>query len=223
MSDEDQPELGPRWTDRQRKFVNEYFLDLHAARAAVRAGYKPESAAQRATRLMNHPRFRHVQDEIQRRRDADGQRYAHLRDQIVQERCRIAFADLGELLDTAGEVRSMKDVPEEVRRAVQEFKISTYHTADGQRVTQITCKLYSKNEALTALEKITGISRERIEHSGTVNVVAARQELEALISSLGPPADGQDLPAPTADQPFFWERSPAPEWPGHVRDRAAQN
>lgn len=39
-------------TDKQRRFIDEYLIDLNAGQAAIRAGYAPSSARQHACRLL---------------------------------------------------------------------------------------------------------------------------------------------------------------------------
>src|SRR5579859_4228050 len=41
-------------SDRQRKFIAEYLIDLNATKAAVRAGYSPRSAADIGHALLRH-------------------------------------------------------------------------------------------------------------------------------------------------------------------------
>lgn len=42
-------------TEKQKRFVREWLVDMNGARAAVRAGYSEKSAAQTASRLMKDP------------------------------------------------------------------------------------------------------------------------------------------------------------------------
>jgi len=41
-------------TKKQKKFVNEYFVDFNASAAAIRAGYAEASARQQASRLLSN-------------------------------------------------------------------------------------------------------------------------------------------------------------------------
>ncbi|MFX5714154.1 terminase small subunit, partial [Acinetobacter baumannii] len=44
-----------RITDKIRRLVDEYLLDLNAAQAAIRAGYSPRTAKQIAYETLNKP------------------------------------------------------------------------------------------------------------------------------------------------------------------------
>lgn len=49
------PKKGHGISLRHQRFCDEYLIDLHGARAAIRAGYKEKDAAITAARLLNHP------------------------------------------------------------------------------------------------------------------------------------------------------------------------
>lgn len=41
-------------TDKQKRFCDEYLIDLNATQAAIRAGYSPKTAEQTASRLLRN-------------------------------------------------------------------------------------------------------------------------------------------------------------------------
>lgn len=45
-------------TEKQRRFADEYLIDLNATQAAIRAGYSPKSAKQHAHVLLERPQIR---------------------------------------------------------------------------------------------------------------------------------------------------------------------
>ena len=45
-------------TNRQKRFVEEYLIDLNARQAAIRAGYSPKTAQEQASRLLANVRFK---------------------------------------------------------------------------------------------------------------------------------------------------------------------
>lgn len=53
-----------RWTNKQRAFVDEYFVDFNGTQAAIRAGYPEASAASVASENLRKP---HIAEEIARR------------------------------------------------------------------------------------------------------------------------------------------------------------
>lgn len=42
-------------TDKQKRFIEEYLIDLNATQAAIRAGYSPDTAQQQSYELMTKP------------------------------------------------------------------------------------------------------------------------------------------------------------------------
>lgn len=51
-------------TEKQRRFVREWLVDMNGTRAAIRAGYSEKSAAQTANRLMKLPEVRKYRDTL---------------------------------------------------------------------------------------------------------------------------------------------------------------
>lgn len=189
MAEDKAEDYEDRLTPLQRRFVQEYLVDRIAGRAAKRAGYAPDTANQAAYKLLNGADYAHVQQAIRDALEADAQRYIALKDRIVLERCRIAFADLSEALDDDGEVLALDEIGSDLRAAITEWKETTFLGQDGEPQVVRRLKLASKNEALTALEKITGLTKDRVEHSGALDVKAARTDLEQILRQLGSPTD----------------------------------
>ena len=77
-------------TDKQKRFVDEYLIDLNATQAAIRSGYSEKSAARIAIELLNKT---HVQAEIQRRQSKREKRTEITQDMVVKELARVAFAN----------------------------------------------------------------------------------------------------------------------------------
>ena len=80
--------------DQERRFCEEYLVDLNAKRAALRAGYAPGTAnnAYRWVRTRNPVKPR-VRAEIDRMMEERARRIGVDADQVVQALARIAFAD----------------------------------------------------------------------------------------------------------------------------------
>lgn len=55
-------------TDKQKRFVREWLVDMNGTRAAIRAGYSEKSAAQTASRLMRDPAVREYRDELMKQK-----------------------------------------------------------------------------------------------------------------------------------------------------------
>jgi phage terminase small subunit len=59
----DAPEKEIKMTDKQKKFCEEYLIDLNATQAAIRAGYSEDSARQIGTDTLSKTYIRKYIDE----------------------------------------------------------------------------------------------------------------------------------------------------------------
>ena len=133
-------------------------------KAAVAAGY-PDSIAERAHNWVKlkrensqKPDFWDIVKQAKRRR------LSHLdatRERVMLEYSRIAFFDPEQMYDPdTGLLLHIKDMPEDTRRAIAGFDVTTNQQAE--RVAKI--KLNQKNNALKDLSLILGITKETVVH-----------------------------------------------------------
>lgn len=77
-------------TDKQRRFVEEYLIDLNATQAAIRAGYKPTNAQETGTENLQKPIVKAAIDRLKAERSVktliEGEK-------VVKALCAIAFID----------------------------------------------------------------------------------------------------------------------------------
>src|SRR5690242_20495846 len=94
---------GRKLTPKQERFVAEYLVDLNAAAAYHRAGYKVKNgnvAAVEGHNLLRNPKIAQaVGAAIQARAD----RVEVRQDAVVRELAAVAFSDLGQILDFSGD------------------------------------------------------------------------------------------------------------------------
>ena len=77
-------------TPKQRRFVEEYLVDLNATAAALRAGYSAKTAAQVGYQLLQKPA---VQEAIQAAMEDRAKRTSITQDRVVAELAKVAFAN----------------------------------------------------------------------------------------------------------------------------------
>ncbi|MCZ6860512.1 MAG: terminase small subunit, partial [Alphaproteobacteria bacterium] len=77
-------------TPRQRRFVEEYLVDLNATGAAKRAGYTVRSASDHGYRLLRNPAIAAAVAKAQNKRAARTRVSA---DRVVTELAKVAFGD----------------------------------------------------------------------------------------------------------------------------------
>src|SRR5690348_12161649 len=81
-SSEDCPMTKDALSPRQRRFVEEYLVDLNATKAAIRAGYSERTARQMAAENLSKP---DIQAAIAEAQDARAQRVQISADRVIQE------------------------------------------------------------------------------------------------------------------------------------------
>ncbi len=77
-------------TPRQRRFVQEYLIDLNASQAAKRAGYSARSARTTGQKILHHPAVAAAIESAQEKR---AQRTRVTADRVVTELAKVAFGD----------------------------------------------------------------------------------------------------------------------------------
>lgn len=78
-------------TARQKRFVEEYLVDLNVTQAAIRAGYSPKSAYSVGHETMKNPE---IQSAIQEHQDALSRRTEITQEMVIAELAKIAFHDI---------------------------------------------------------------------------------------------------------------------------------
>lgn len=173
----------PKLTEKQKRFVQEYLVDLNATQAAIRAGYSEKSAARIAVELLNKSQ---VSAELQRAMKDREKRVEITQDMVLQELANIAFSngsDFAEVIGGSVVVKNTKEIATERRQAIASIK----ETKDG-----IEVKTYDKVRALELVGRHLGMFDGKPKETGQNAVESflkatkpSREDLEALY-------DGED-------------------------------
>lgn len=145
-------------TDRQEQFCKEYIIDLNATQAAIRAGYAAKSADANATRLMGNDGVKERIAELMGNR---AKRTEVTADMIVQELALIAFMDIGDLVDSDGDMLDMEELKEQgLSRLIAE--VSTVENTKMGTKTRIL-KALPKMQALKMLGDHLGMFKYNVD------------------------------------------------------------
>ncbi len=139
-------------TPRQRRFVQEYLIDLNATQAAKRAGYSARSARTTGQKILHHPAVAAAIETAQAKR---AERTRVSADKVVKELAKVAFGDPRRLLSWGPDgviLRESSELSEADAALVSEIS-ETRTAAGGSRRVKLRCKL----TALTALGKHLGL------------------------------------------------------------------
>jgi phage terminase small subunit len=159
----------PALSEKQKRFVSEYLIDLNATQAAIRAGYSAKTAQQQGSRLLLNVV---VQEELSRQQSKVAERLEITKEQIVDELAKIGFSNMLDYmragpdgdpyLDFSGLTRDQAAALSEV--TVEDFKDG--RGEDARDVRRVKFKLHDKKGALVDLAKMLGFMVEKHEHTG---------------------------------------------------------
>lgn len=159
----------PRLGVRQRRFVEEYLVDMSPVRAVERAGYASERAARTAARLLDTPSVRLAVEQAMRQRAA---RTEVTQDLVVRELAAVGFTVMTDLCHWSDDGVRLRDSTQLTRAqaaAVAEVREgSTSRPPRAARGTQaeqpeasarggVQVKLHSKLKALEMLARHLGM------------------------------------------------------------------
>lgn len=141
-------------TAKQKRFCDEYLIDLNATQAAIRAGYSPKTACEQASRLLANVK---VQDEIAIEMAERSKRTGINQDRVLTEIAKMAFVNIDDVidLDTA---KVKRTATKEDLACIQSVKIKP--TEFG---TEREIKLCDKKSNLELLGKHLGMFKDKVE------------------------------------------------------------
>ena len=153
-------------TEKQKRFIEEYLIDLNATQAAIRAGYSPNSARDIGSENLTKPDIRARIDEALAERS---KRTGINADRVLREIARIAFVNAADVINfdsaTIAEGASTDDTA-----AIASVKVKTIPTADGEGVER-EIRLADKLKALELCGKHLGMFKDNPEANIPVTVV----------------------------------------------------
>ena len=139
----------PKLTEKQKRFCEEYLIDLNATQAAIRAGYSKKTAFSIGVENLKKPL---VQEYLKKMMDDRSQRTEITADRVLRELAAIAFSDRTELAQV-GEYGEVTFTPTEHLK--DEVKKTIAGIENGKYGTKVTT--YDKVKALELLGKHLGL------------------------------------------------------------------
>jgi phage terminase small subunit len=132
--------------ERQKRFCNEYIIDLNATQAAIRAGYSEKTARSIGQRLLTNV---DIQNYISNLQKSLQEKTEITQERVLQEYSRIAFVDIREFYNANGTLKSIKKLPEEVAAALAGVEID----AGTKKI-----KRWDKTKALDSICRMLGFN-----------------------------------------------------------------
>ena len=161
-------------TQKQKRFIEEYLIDLNATQAAIRAGSSPDTAQQTGSENLSKPVIR---AQIDRAMAERSKRTGVNAERVVQELAKIAFVNAAEVIDPKTATVKEDALPEDTA-AIQSVKVKTF----GEDGLEREIKMADKLKALELLGKHLGMFKDSIELSGGLDT--EKSKLDDLIGQM---------------------------------------
>lgn len=130
-------------TAKQKRFCDEYLIDLNATQAAIRAGYSSKTANEQGARLLANVS---VQEAIAKATAERSKRTGISQDRVIQELARIAFVNPQNVINPK-DASVKADATEDDLACIQSVKVKTMDGAKGKSVER-EVRLNDKMKAL---------------------------------------------------------------------------
>ena len=161
-------------TKKQKRFAEEYLIDLNATQAAIRAGYSPDTAKEIGCENLTKPNIRACIDREMAERS---KRTGVNADRVVQELAKIAFVNAVDVIDTETATVKEDALPEDTA-TIQSVKVKTF----GDDGLEREIKMADKLKALELLGKHMGMFKDKVELSGTLDT--EKTKLDDLLQQM---------------------------------------
>lgn len=155
-------------TPEQKKFVDEYLVDLKHVDAVRRTSpnIKGRGLYNKARAMMNTPAVKEAIAHHMKKREVKREIKAEM---VVEELARIAFQDVRNVVtfSEAGVVfKNSEELDDDTARSICEVSETVTQHGGTKRI-----KMYDKVNALELLGRHLGMWKEKVEHSGGIIVL----------------------------------------------------
>lgn len=181
------PVVPEGFTDKERRFVEEYCIDFNATDAARRAGYSKKSAEQIGNENRAKPRIAAAIEDYLRRKS---QRSEKTREDYIAEMEKLAFANILDYFSLTSDGSPFIDLSAVTRdqaAALVEIQVDDYvdgRGEDARDVKRTRIKTESKRQALMDGAKLKGFVKDTVKHEGEVTVRDDSAKIKAEIDRL---------------------------------------
>lgn len=151
--------MAVRLTEKQKRFVSEYLIDLNATRAAERAGYKDPNKGRQLVTKSNVAEA--IQEAIQKREE----RTEIMQDMVIQELAKLGFFDIRKLFNNDGKPLDISKLDDDTAAALVGLDVQDIADSDGNFIGFLKkYKMADKIKALELLGKHLGAWEPQSKH-----------------------------------------------------------
>lgn len=145
-------------TEKQKKFVEEYLIDLNATQAAIRAGYSVKNAGKIGHELLEKTR---ISNEVTKKIAERSRRTGINADRVLIELAKIAFVNADDVIESK-DATLKENASRDDLAAIQSIKVKTF----GEDGVEREIKLADKLKALDMLGRHLGMWNDKLQVSG---------------------------------------------------------
>ncbi len=139
--------------DKQKRFCEEYLIDLNATQSAIRAGYSKKTAYSIGDENLRKPE---IKDYISKLKNNRSERTEITADMVIQELAKIGFADIKNYFEGDEAQKDITTLDNKLTAAVSSIKVTESSGKDWSKTTK-EFKLHDKVKALEDLGKHLGV------------------------------------------------------------------
>ena len=180
-------------TDAQKRFCDEYLIDLNATRA-YKVAYpnckKDETANAASSRMLRNVK---VQEYISKKQQEIEKRTEVTQDMVIKELAKIAFLDIRKLYTENGQLKNIADIDSDTAGAISQLETLEEYEGYGEDREKIgdtqKVKLLDKTKALELLGRHLGIFNDKID----VNVKEKEEKKNAISDILNQMQSADDV------------------------------
>lgn len=157
-------------TAKQKRFVEEYLIDLNATQAAIRAGYSAKTAKDIGCENLAKP---NIQEVLSQKMAERSKRTGISQDRIVLELARIAFMKMTDIVNADGEINT--GATDDDLACIESIKYKKSESDTGYSEER-EVKVASKLKALELLGKHMGMWNDKLDVNVALPVVISGED-----------------------------------------------
>lgn len=141
-------------TKKQKRFCEEYLIDLNATQAAIRAGYSPDTAGAIGAENLTKPEIQRAVAQAMAERS---RRTGVNAERVVLELAKVAFVNVGNVIDATDATLKEDAAPEDLA-AIQSIKVKDM----GEMGIEREIRMADKLKALELLGRHLGMFNDKM-------------------------------------------------------------
>lgn len=164
-------------TKKQKRFCEEYLIDLNATQAAIRSGYSPDTAGAIGAENLTKPEIQRAVAQAMAERS---RRTGVNAERVVLELAKVAFVNVGNVIDATDATLKEDAAPEDLA-AIQSIKVKDM----GEMGIEREIRMADKLKALELLGRHLGMFNDKMRLDAKLDT----GKLDSILAQLqdGPP------------------------------------